>query len=193
MGLFFQMEIQLVKANELQVSEWAGGKTTQLYIYPASADFAKKDFAYRISTATVELEESSFTPFPNYNRKLMILDGVLDLFHDEQYAIQLHPFDQDAFSGDWISHSKGKVIDYNVIFTSNYLSEIFHFELSKGEEVKLNCKDTTLLYVLYGEIAVSKGSAQQKDVIIIEGQGELVINASSDALIVVTEVNKIEE
>ena len=193
MGLFFQMEIQLVKANELQVSEWAGGKTTQLFIYPTSADFLKKDFAYRISTATVELEESSFTPYPNYNRKLMILDGVLDLFHDDQYAIQLHPFDQDAFSGDWISHSKGKVIDYNVIFTSNYASEIFHFELSKGEEVKLNCKDTTLLYVLYGEIAVSKGSAQQKDVIIIEGQGELVINASSDALIVVTEVNKIEE
>ena len=193
MGLFFQMEIQLVKANELQVSEWAGGKTTQLYIYPVSADFAKKEFDYRISTATVELEESSFTPFPNYNRKLMILDGVLDLFHDDQYAIQLHPFDQDAFSGDWISHSKGKVIDYNVIFTSKYSSEIFHFELSKGEEVKLNCKDTTLLYVLYGEIAVSKGRAQQKDVIIIQGQGELVINASSDALIVVTEVNKIEE
>lgn len=193
MGLFFQMEIQLIKASELQVSDWAGGKTTQLYIYPASADFAEKDFDYRISTATVELEDSSFTPFPNYNRKLMILDGVLDLFHDDQYAIQLHPFDQDAFSGDWISHSKGKVIDYNVIFSLNYSSEIFHFELSKGEEVKLNCKDTTLLYVLYGEIAVSKGSAQQKDVIIIEGQGELVINATSDALIVVTEVNKIEE
>jgi environmental stress-induced protein Ves len=187
------MEIQLIKASELQVSDWAGGKTTQLYIYPASADFAEKDFDYRISTATVELEDSSFTPFPNYNRKLMILDGVLDLFHDDQYAIQLHPFDQDAFSGDWISHSKGKVIDYNVIFSLNYSSEIFHFELSKGEEVKLNCKDTTLLYVLYGEIAVSKGSAQQKDVIIIEGQGELVINATSDALIVVTEVNKIEE
>ena len=193
MGLFFQMEIQLIKAKKLLVSEWAGGTTTQLYIYPESADFSKKDFAYRISTATVDLEETSFTPFPNYNRKLMILEGVLDLFHDDQYAIQLHPFDQDAFSGDWISHSKGKVIDYNVIFSPSYSSEIFHFELSKGEEVKLNCKDTTLLYVLYGEIAVSKGSAQQKDVIIIEGQGELLINATSDALIVVTEVNKIEE
>lgn len=193
MGLFFQMDIQLVKSNELQVTEWTGGTTTQLYIYPTSADFSKKDFAYRISTATVDLEESSFTPFPNYNRKLMILEGVLDLFHDDQYAIQLHPFDQDAFSGNWMSHSKGKVIDYNVIFTSNYASEIFHFELSKAEEVKLNCKETTLLYVLFGEIAVSKGSAQQKDVIIIEGHGELLINAISDALIVVTEINKIEE
>lgn len=193
MGLFFQMEIQLVKANKLQVSEWAGGSTTQLYIYPESAQVANKDFEYRISTATVELEESTFTLFPNYQRKLMILEGVLDLFHEDQYAIQLHPFDQDSFSGDWISHSKGKVIDYNVIFTAKYASEIFHFELSKGEEVKLNCMETTLLYVLYGEIAVSKGIAQRKDVIIIKGQGELVVNASSDALIVVTQVNKKEE
>jgi environmental stress-induced protein Ves len=164
-----------------------------LFIHPATSDFSKKEFDYRISTASVELEASSFTPYPNYNRKLMIIEGVLDLVHDGHYATQLHPFDQDAFSGDWISHSKGKVIDFNVIYKSGYQVKLFYFELSKGEEVRLNCKETTLLYVLYGEISVSKGSAQQKDVVIIDGEGELLINSTSNALIVVTEVNKIEE
>jgi environmental stress-induced protein Ves len=187
------MEIQLIKAIELPVAKWSGGTTTQLFIHPASSDFSKKEFDYRISTASVELEDSSFTPFPNYNRKLMIIEGVLDLAHDGHYATQLHPFDQDAFSGDWISHSKGKVIDFNVIYKPGYQVKLFHFELTKGEGVRLNCKETTLLYVLYGEISVSKGRAQQKDVVIIDGEGELLINSMSNALIVVTEVNKIEE
>jgi environmental stress-induced protein Ves len=187
------MEIQLVKATELPITKWSGGTTTQLFIHPATSDFSKKEFDYRISTASVELEDSSFTPFPNYNRKLMIVEGVLDLFHEGHYAIQLHPFDQDAFSGDWKSHSKGKVIDFNVIYKPGYNAKLFHFELSKGEEVRLNCKETTLFYVLYGEIVVSNGSAQQKDVIIIDGKGELLINSTSNALVVVTEVNKIEE
>jgi environmental stress-induced protein Ves len=187
------MKIQLVKASDLHLTKWSGGTTTQLYIYPPTSDFSKKEFDYRISTASVQLEDSTFTPFPNYERKLMIIEGVLDLFHDGHYAIQLHPFDQDAFSGDWISHSKGKVIDLNVIFKPGYKVKLFHFELPKGEEVLLNCKETTLLYILYGEIGVSKECAQKKDVIIIDGQGELSINSTSNALIVVVEVNKTEE
>ena len=108
MGLFFAMKIQLITSKNQRTSEWSGGTTTQLYIYPESADFSKRDFAYRISSAKVEIDESTFTPFPNYNRKLMVLEGVLELYHEDQYAVQLHPFDQDAFPGDWISRSKGK-------------------------------------------------------------------------------------
>lgn len=193
MGLFFAMKIQLVKSEEHQISQWSGGTTTQLYIYPESADFSKQDFAYRISSAKVEIDESTFTPFPNYNRKLMVLDGVLDLYHEDHYAVQLHPFAQDAFSGNWISRSKGKVIDFNVIFSKDYSANLFHFELSKGEEILLNCKEMSILYVLHGNLIIDGKGADIKDLFVVNGAGEVTMKVNSNTLIIATQLNKIED
>lgn len=193
MGLFFAMKIQLIKSENQQTSEWSGGTTTQLYIYPESADFSKRDFAYRISSAKVEIDESTFTPFPNYNRKLMVLEGVLDLYHEDHYTVLLHPFDQDAFSGNWISRSKGKVIDFNVIFSKDYSANLFHFELSKGEEIQLNCKQMTFLYVLYGNLIIDEKCAEIKDLFVMNGNGEVRMKVNSNTLIIATQLNKIED
>ena len=43
---------------------WSGGKTTQLAIAPDGASYAERAFLWRISSATVELEASDFTPLP---------------------------------------------------------------------------------------------------------------------------------
>lgn len=187
------MKIQLIKSENQQTSEWSGGTTTQLYIYPESADFSKRDFAYRISSAKVEIDESTFTPFPNYNRKLMVLEGVLDLYHEDHYTVLLHPFDQDAFSGNWISRSKGKVIDFNVIFSKDYSANLFHFELSKGEEIQLNCKQMTFLYVLYGNLIIDEKCAEIKDLFVMNGNGEVRMKVNSNTLIIATQLNKIED
>ena len=49
-------QVEIIKPEEYAVSEWAGGKTTQLYIYPQDSEYAKRNFLLRISSATVECE-----------------------------------------------------------------------------------------------------------------------------------------
>ena len=58
------MEINLLHNRQEQfvVSQWTGGKTTQLAISPKEAVYADREFLWRLSSATVELEESDFTP-----------------------------------------------------------------------------------------------------------------------------------
>ena len=43
-------------------TQWSGGATTQLAIAPKGAVYADRDFLWRLSSATVELDESDFPP-----------------------------------------------------------------------------------------------------------------------------------
>ena len=68
------MKIQKISADMQAVSRWSGGTTTQLAISPANALYADREFLWRVSSAVVELPESDFTPLPDYDRILMILE-----------------------------------------------------------------------------------------------------------------------
>jgi len=67
--------VEIIKPEEYAVSEWAGGKTTQLYIYPQGSEYAKRNFLLRISSATVECERSEFTSLPQVERIILPLSG----------------------------------------------------------------------------------------------------------------------
>ena len=74
--------MEIIKPEEYAVSEWAGGKTTQLYIYPQGSEYAKRNFLLRISSATVECERSEFTSLPQVERIILPLSGSLHLFYE---------------------------------------------------------------------------------------------------------------
>ena len=46
-------------AADYRSSRWSGGTTTELAIAPAGADYGARDFLWRVSSATVELEYPS--------------------------------------------------------------------------------------------------------------------------------------
>jgi len=69
------MALLLTPAHEQNTTLWSGGTTTQLCIYPYAATYTGRDFIFRISTATIESEESVFTKLPGYTRILMLLEG----------------------------------------------------------------------------------------------------------------------
>ena len=56
--------IHLTK-DDYVVSQWSGGTTTQLAIAPSGAQYGDRAFLWRLSSATVDLEESDFTPLPD--------------------------------------------------------------------------------------------------------------------------------
>ena len=64
-----------LKKEYFSVSSWSGGTTTQLAIEPENAEYKDRDFLWRVSSATVALEESVFTPLPDYERLIMTLEG----------------------------------------------------------------------------------------------------------------------
>lgn len=169
------MRIKHIKSSELNTNRWSGGSTTQLAIYPEDAEYIKQNFLFRISTATVEAEESTFTLLPGVSRKLMILDGEIKIEHKDHHSMILKKFDQDEFSGSCETKSYGKAIDFNVMTTGNTYGEIEAIALQKDKKHSLELLqniDFLVLYVYTGRIKVileEKSTLIEKgDVLIIE-------------------------
>jgi environmental stress-induced protein Ves len=114
--------------NTLTTS-WSGGTTAQLFIFPEDAVFAQRNFDFRISTATIDVEESTFTLLPNYNRLLSVLDGNLEIIHQGKYSKKLQKFEKDCFHGSWQTSGKGKARDFNVIYNDNFELKFNHREI----------------------------------------------------------------
>ncbi len=94
---------------------WSGGTTTELAIYPVSANYKQGNYLWRLSTATVEVETSLFSALPGITRTLMLLDGNMVLRHAGHHEARLRPFDQDQFDGGWTTHSQGRGRDFNLM------------------------------------------------------------------------------
>lgn len=109
-------DMKLFPFSQQQTNSWSGGTTTELFIFPATASYADRNFDFRISTATVESETSDFTELNGFSRYLMVLEGEMIIRHEERYEKQLHRFDFDEFEGSWKTQSAGKVRDFNIIY-----------------------------------------------------------------------------
>ena len=107
--------IRKLTKNEYAVSSWSGGTTTQIAIAPPEARYAQRDFLWRVSSAAVELEESNFTPLPDYERLISTLSGEITLSHNGGAPLRLRPFEVHAFSGDDATHSRGRCRDFNLM------------------------------------------------------------------------------
>jgi len=167
------MQINLTKKEQLNTNVWSGGTTTQLAIYPKEAIYKNLDFIFRISTATIEVEESTFTSLPNVSRVIMVLDGELTIQHKNQYTKQLKKFDTDIFSGDWETTSIGKVTDFNIMTRGSAKAATLGFSLAEQskKELILN-SDIMAIYISSGEIVIEqsltqKVNASKGDIILI--------------------------
>ena len=55
------MNVTLLNSTDYLASQWSGGSTTQMAIEPAGAVYAERDFLWRLSSATVDLEAKTAT------------------------------------------------------------------------------------------------------------------------------------
>jgi environmental stress-induced protein Ves len=109
------MLVKIMKRSDSKVSGWSGGTTSEWFIWPPEAQYSKRDFQCRISTAKVELVESLFTPLPGVDRFIAPLDGNLTLTHNSQVTLTLHPLQVHEFPGDWQTMSRGQTQDLNLM------------------------------------------------------------------------------
>jgi uncharacterized protein len=182
-------KIQVYKSADLLSSKWPGGTTTQLYIYPPGADYARRDFLFRISTAIVEKDESAFTSLPGFTRHLMILEGELTIRHAGQYEKRLKPFGQDAFDGGWETSASGQVIDFNLMCASQAEGKLHHHALAEDQRLAPDFDGFALIYVYQGCILVNEiQSAGEKDVVVIRPESRVSIQAQKATELIVAEV-----
>ena len=111
------MDILKLSRAQAVTTRWSGGTTTEFYIDPPGSAYARRDFAVRISSATVDLEASDFTLLPDYNRIILPLKGgfTLTFPEDGNRQVTLGPLEQASFDGAWHTHSVGKAVDFNVM------------------------------------------------------------------------------
>ena len=81
------MNIDIYKDGDFKTTEWSGGSTTELFIYPPTSNYESRNFDFRISSATVEIEQSNFTKLPEISRQLMVLKGIGKLSPSELVSI----------------------------------------------------------------------------------------------------------
>ena len=180
------MKTNILSPQHFLTSQWSGGSTTQLYIFPTNASYAKRNFELRISTAKVEMKESTFTSLPGYNRKLMILEGEISIIHEDQYNKQLKPFEVDCFSGDWKTTSIGTCTDFNVMCSASLQSELYHLAMSSASNYKLKPKkacNNLFLYATSGTIYLKLMQVnyvlEKGNLLHIENLGESPISMNS--------------
>jgi environmental stress-induced protein Ves len=172
--------IEIIRKEAQSTSTWSGGTTTQLAIYPENSDYKMRNFLWRLSSARVDLEESTFTSLPGIWRHIMIIEGEMKLLHEGHHSILLRPFDQDSFSGDWVTKSIGQARDFNLMLAQGCKGRLEAVRIDKivSVDLALDPPDTGYMnsnhafYCATGEVSVK-----------IEGYGPYALHAG-DLLIV---------
>ena len=147
-------------SNRTQIL-WASGTSTEIFIFPSDASFVERNFIFRISTATVEADESVFTHFAGITRHLMILQGELELIHEGRYTKYLKPFDCDTFSGEWPTRSKGRVTDFNLMLKQGATGSLTAHHIEQGRTLSLTASDN--YYFIY--LASGEGNYENNEIV----------------------------
>ena len=102
--------------KDYKVGLWSGGSTTELFIWPEGADYARREFTLRVSSARVDLDESDFTPLMGVTRYIMPLSGGFTLTHPGCAPVVMGPMAEPyRFSGEISTHCVGKATDFNLM------------------------------------------------------------------------------
>ena len=179
--------------DDYVTTTWAGGTTTQLAIAPKGALYANRDFLWRVSSATVEADESDFTVLNDYERVISTVRGEMTLRHNGGEELTLRPGDIHAFDGADNTHSAGRCTDFNLMLRKGRAEgNMCVLHADKTCDASLCCESgaVTLLYCVSGEYTVrcSKQetalAAGEAALVEQNGGGEAVrLSAADDSLV----------
>lgn len=91
--------IKKITFKDYKDTKWSGGLTSEIFIYPENASVGERNFSIRVSTATTEVEESTFSDYSSYTRYISTFDNPLKLLVNGEER-NLKPFEIFKFSGE---------------------------------------------------------------------------------------------
>ena len=162
-------KIRVLTPDKFVVSEWPGGKTTQIAISPPESLYQNRDFMWRLSSATIETDRSEFTALPDYSRLISVIKGEMLLTHDSGQTIRLLPDMVHSFDGGEPTRSEGRCIDYNLMLRKGCCEgSLQTVRLISGASISLSCaqpsprqltNSTAVLFCTHGGVEVRIGDA----------------------------------
>ncbi|MCT6700024.1 HutD family protein [Rheinheimera sp. 4Y26] len=160
---------QIIRRAQMSISNWAGGSTLQLAIYPAQSSVAAQDFLWRFSSATVE-QSGAFTQFAAHQRLLALRQGAGFTLQVDNHQAQVdNPYHCLRFAGK--SHSSaqlnnGAVTDINLMLAAGYQGNMQAVPLgSDWQPFMMPRPEHSTLLLWSDELAleVRQGSAAHSD------------------------------
>jgi environmental stress-induced protein Ves len=120
----------------------------------------------------------------------MILKGRLELIHEGRYTKHLEPYDQDVFSGEWTTFSKGKVTDFNLMLKGGATGSLTHQGIEQDHSAVFTAKtDHYFIYLASGTATLSNGNtAKAGDLLGFNIGYSLTIHAQEACNLVAIEV-----
>lgn len=161
------MQIDIIDPKEYVTTNWDGGTTTQLYILPTGLTVSD-DFTFRISSATVQSGESTFSDFSGYKRFLTVLKGEMFIKvgdATEEYITKLTPVFFDG-AVPTSSRCSDNVVDFNIIW-KNTLGSVDIGIVSGCREI--TCQSKLFFYATGQSHLTVNGNTQQLN------QGQLIV------------------
>lgn len=149
------MIIRHLKPADYITTKWSGGLTTQLGIAPEGAVYAQRDFLWRLSSATVEDAESTFTALPDYERLISTLEGEIELNHNGGEKLTLRPYEVHRFDGGDDTRSWGQCRDFNLMLRKGKCEGKMRGETLSAHEEKMLHGSRGMLLVYCGEGSVT--------------------------------------
>lgn len=171
--------MKIYTKKDFRTSEWSGGTTTEMYIYPPTAEYSKRDFLFRLSSAEVVSEKSVFTSLKGIHRILVCLSEKLCLQHDDEAPVYLKQYDQDEFDGGASTISYGMAKDLNLML-KGCSGSIEKLTINEPASLE-GYSGIRLLYCAKGSISVNglpvnEGAlAEENGPIAVSGEGILFV------------------
>ncbi|OPL08589.1 MAG: hypothetical protein AVO33_10210 [delta proteobacterium ML8_F1] len=190
------METRIYKDRDFRTSQWSGGTTRELFIYPEWSAYPDRDFLLRISTATVALETTTFTRLEGFRRWITPLEGELVLQGDGGTDRDLKPYEIHAFDGGESIESHGKVTDFNLMVKKGWEAQMKVLKPRVNETLTLDVGESDLvaLYLPRGGPLGLKGTAGETlkagELLIAEGSGSFSILGTAWSEVICCRINK---
>ena len=182
------IKCKIIRKNELAVSNWSGGSTTQLFIYPETSSYGGRDFEVRISSATVDHTPSTFTSLPGYHRVLMPLSGPLKLVFENHGELELGPFELAEFEGEWNTVSHGLCTDIGVMLTAGWQGSLKAIGSGKHKIGSGFTAVYALEDAIKANVAGEEHTLKQGDFMLLESEGsanlELLAQRENAAILI---------
>ena len=170
-----------VTPEQYIVSQWSGGTTTQVAIAPEGAVYADRDFLWRISSASVDLDESDFTALPDYYRWISTLKGGMTLSHEGGEKIVLAPYEVHQFDGGVDTHSWGRCTDFNLMLRKGKCQGVIRsLKLSAGEKAAVSFESAPSEQFPAADLLIFCGEGKAT---VILGDEKVELEASHSALV----------
>ncbi len=177
--------MKIIERKDFKSSQWTGGETDEIIIFPEGADFKDRTFLYRISSATCNLDSSKFSPYDGYRRFITPLDYDLILKNAGE-DVTVKPFEIYEFNGSDDVSSYSKVRDFNLILKENLDGELITKEINGELHLKNDAK-TLIAFNYDGDLTVEDKKLNPMSALVLEegeearlkGTGRLLISKIS--------------